>query len=228
MSALVRTKSVDSDYDHLLKFIVLGDLNVGKTTYLYHFVHNTYSNFKSTVGIDFYEKRVTFKSNINIGAKYRLKLLLWDSAGQERYRSLTTSLFRDIMGFILMFDVTNESTFLSVRNWITFIQTHCYNSEPQIILIGNKIDADNRRFVDTVRAKDLADELHVVYIETSSVTGHNVKESMELLIEQTMNQMELATQKYYKSSSTIDIREMPTKSKTLMKKLYENKNQCNC
>ncbi|CAF0812543.1 unnamed protein product [Didymodactylos carnosus] len=227
MSTDVRRASVDNDYDYLLKFIVLGDLSVGKTTYLYHFVHNIYSNFKSTVGIDFYEKRVTFNSNVNTGIGHRLKLVLWDSAGQERFRSLTTSLFRDVMGFILMFDVSNESTFLSVRNWITFIQTHCYHSEPQIILIGNKTDMNDRRFVDTIRAKELANELNVTYIETSSITGYNVKESIQLLIEQTMAQMELASQKYY-TTLALGIRDLPIKTKTLMIKLSENQKQCDC
>lgn len=127
------------DYDYLIKFLALGDSGVGKTSFLYQYTDGIFhSKFISTVGIDFREKRVVsvlkiFKYIYSInfqfkfkfkkiytsrGRNHRIHLQLWDTAGQERFRSLTTAFYRDAMGFILIFDLTNEKSFLEVQNWI--------------------------------------------------------------------------------------------------------------
>nr|CAD7204389.1 unnamed protein product [Timema douglasi] len=104
------------DYDYLIKFLALGDSGVGKTSFLYQYTDGTFkSRFISTVGIDFREKRMTYR---NQGRSQRVHLQLWDTAGQERYRSLTTAFYRDAMGFLLLFDLTNEQSFLEIRNWL--------------------------------------------------------------------------------------------------------------
>jgi Ras-related protein Rab-27A len=146
------------EYDYLIKFLALGDSGVGKTSFLYQYTDNQFnSKFISTVGIDFREKRVAYKSPSN-GRSHRIHLQLWDTAGQERFRSLTTAFFRDAMGFILMFDLTSELSFLNVRNWISQLQTHAYCEDPDIILVGNKLDLEDRRVVDYNRAKDFAEK----------------------------------------------------------------------
>jgi Ras-related protein Rab-27A len=146
------------EYDYLIKFLALGDSGVGKTSFLYQYTDNQFnSKFISTVGIDFREKRVVYKSPSN-GRTHRIHLQLWDTAGQERFRSLTTAFFRDAMGFILMFDLTSELSFLNVRNWICQLQTHAYCEDPDIILVGNKSDLEDRRVVESSRAKDFADK----------------------------------------------------------------------
>jgi GTPase SAR1 family protein len=104
------------------------------------------------------------------------------------------------MGFLLLFDVTNESSFLSVENWLTFIDTYTRidtEIRPPIILIGNKIDIVTNRIIDTIRAQQLANELQITYIETSAVTGTNVQESFSLLIEKIFDFMNQSMQKYY-------------------------------
>uniref|UniRef100_A0A2K5ZTC9 small monomeric GTPase n=1 Tax=Mandrillus leucophaeus TaxID=9568 RepID=A0A2K5ZTC9_MANLE len=112
----------DGDYDYLIKFLALGDSGVGKTSVLYQYTDGKFnSKFITTVGIDFREKRVVYRANGPdgaIGRGQRIHLQLWDTAGQERFRSLTTAFFRDAMGFLLLFDLTNEQSFLNVRNWI--------------------------------------------------------------------------------------------------------------
>ena len=84
------------DYDYLIKFLTLGDSGVGKTSFLYQFTDNEFSNkFISTVGIDFREKRIVYRSPTGMGKRsQRIHLQLWDTAGQERFRSLTTAFFR--------------------------------------------------------------------------------------------------------------------------------------
>jgi len=181
-------------YDYLFKLLCIGEACVGKTTFLHQYVNDTFANFRSTIGIDLFEKYVTVKND------HRILLQLWDSAGQERYHSLTTSLFRNNMGFLLLFDITNESSFLSIRNWLTCIDTYGTvdtNLRPPVLLIGNKIDLVTHRFVDTMRAQQLADELGVSYIETSAVTGTNVQYALSLLIDQIFDFMEMSMEKCY-------------------------------
>lgn len=105
------------------------------------------------------------------GINHRIHLQLWDTAGQERFRSLTTSFFRDSMGFLLIFDITNEKSFLEVQNWIEQLKVHAYCDNPDIVLCGNKLDMDYLRVVNSTRAKNLAEKYSVPYIETSAYTG---------------------------------------------------------
>ncbi|XP_064336426.1 ras-related protein Rab-27B isoform X3 [Camelus dromedarius] len=113
----------DGDYDYLIKLLALGDSGVGKTTFLYRYTDNKFNpKFITTVGIDFREKRVVYNTqgpNGSTGKAFKVHLQLWDTAGQERFRSLTTAFFRDAMGFLLMFDLTSQQSFLNVRNWMS-------------------------------------------------------------------------------------------------------------
>lgn len=83
----------------------------------------------------------------------RIHLQLWDTAGQERFRSLTTAFFRDAMGFILLFDITNEQSFINIRSWLEQLKTHAYCDQPDIILCGNKSDLWKQRVVSEERAE---------------------------------------------------------------------------
>ncbi|VVD03006.1 unnamed protein product [Leptidea sinapis] len=104
------------DYDYLIKLLCVGDSGVGKTSFLYKYTDGVFhTQFISTVGIDFREKTLVYQQG---GRQHRIHLQLWDTAGQERFRSLTTAFYRDAMGFLLLFDLTNEASFLEVRNWI--------------------------------------------------------------------------------------------------------------
>uniref|UniRef100_A0A452I1W2 small monomeric GTPase n=1 Tax=Gopherus agassizii TaxID=38772 RepID=A0A452I1W2_9SAUR len=152
----------DGDYDYLIKFLALGDSGVGKTSILYQYTDGKFnSRFITTVGIDFREKRVVYRSNGPDGISgrgQRIHLQLWDTAGQERFRSLTTAFFRDAMGFLLLFDLTNEQSFLNVRNWISQLQMHAYCENPDIVLCGNKSDMEDQRMVKEEEAKELAEK----------------------------------------------------------------------
>ncbi|XP_018598829.1 ras-related protein Rab-27A-like isoform X1 [Scleropages formosus] len=189
----------DGDYDYLIKFLALGDSGVGKTSFLCQYTDGKFnSKFITTVGIDFREKRVVYKSNGRDGAPgrgQRIHIQLWDTAGQERFRSLTTAFFRDAMGFLLLFDLTNEQSFLNVRNWMTQLQTHAYCENPDVVLCGNKCDLDDERMVKEREAKELAEKFGIPYFETSAATGHNVSQAVELLLDLIMKRMERCVDK---------------------------------
>ncbi|KAL5020509.1 hypothetical protein ScPMuIL_003401 [Solemya velum] len=183
-----------ADYDYLIKFLALGDSGVGKTSLLYQYTDNSFNNkFISTVGIDFREKRVVHRvpgADGSVGRSHRIHLQLWDTAGQERFRSLTTAFFRDAMGFLLLFDLTNEQSFLNTRNWLTQLQMHAYCENPDIVLCGNKVDAEDRRRVSEDRARETAEKFGLPYFETSAATGQNVAKAVECLLDMVMMRME--------------------------------------
>ncbi|XP_023673210.1 ras-related protein Rab-27A-like [Paramormyrops kingsleyae] len=184
----------DGDYDYLIKFLALGDSGVGKTSFLYQYTDSKFNTkFITTVGIDFREKRVVYKrdgADGTPGKAQRIHLQLWDTAGQERFRSLTTAFFRDAMGFLLVFDLTSEQSFLSVRNWMSQLQMHAYCEHPDIVLCGNKSDLDEHREVKEEEAKKLAEKFGIPYFETSAASGHNVSQAVEALLDLIMKRME--------------------------------------
>lgn len=184
-----------SDIGHFCKFMMLGDSGVGKTSYLHRYADGSFlRKFIPTIGIDFREKCLVHHPRAPDGTKstrgQRIHLQLWDTAGQERFRSLTTAFFRDAMGFLLVFDLTHEQSFVNIRNWLSQLQTHAYCENPDIVLLGNKADLQDTRAVDGNEARNVAENLGLKYFETSAATGQNVKESVEALLDQVMTRME--------------------------------------
>lgn len=108
--------------------------------------------------------------------------IIQDTAGQERYRTITTAYYRGAMGFILMYDVTNEESFNSVQDWVTQIKTYSWDNA-QVILVGNKCDMEEERVVSTDRGKQLADQLGLEFFETSAKENVNVKSVFERLVD---------------------------------------------
>ncbi|XP_070618348.1 ras-related protein Rab-27A [Erythrolamprus reginae] len=184
----------ERDYDYLIKFLALGDSGVGKTSFLYQYTDGKFSSkFITTVGIDFREKRLVYRPSRPDGGSgqgQRIHLQLWDTAGQERFRSLTTAFFRDAMGFLLLFDLTSEQSFLNVRNWMSQLQTHAYCESPDVVLCGNKSDLEGHRAVKENDARRLAGKYGAPYFETSAANGANVAAAVESLLGLLMERME--------------------------------------
>ncbi|XP_077477001.1 ras-related protein Rab-27A isoform X1 [Stigmatopora argus] len=189
----------DGEYDYLIKFLALGDSGVGKTSFLYQYTDGQFnSKFITTVGIDFRERRVTYNStgpDGSSGRRQKIHMQLWDTAGQERFRSLTTAFFRDAMGFILLFDLTNEQSFLNVRNWMSQLQVHAYCENPDVILCGNKCDLVDQRAVSEEEARDQAEKYGIPYFETSAANGQNVNQAVDVLLDLIMKRMERCVDK---------------------------------
>ncbi|XP_007557887.1 PREDICTED: ras-related protein Rab-27B-like [Poecilia mexicana] len=188
---------VDWDYDYLIKLLALGDSGVGKTTFLYRYTDGKFNRkFTTTVGIDFREKRVVYTGTGADGTSernFRVHLQLWDTAGQERFRSLTTAFFRDAMGFLLMFDLTNQQSFINVRNWMSQLQANAYCDNPDVVLVGTKADIRDTRNVNAKLAREMADRYGIPYFETSAVSGVNVDAAVLTLLNLVMKRMEQST-----------------------------------
>ncbi|KAF7987650.1 hypothetical protein HCN44_003513 [Aphidius gifuensis] len=168
--------AADQNFDYMFKLLIIGNSSVGKTSFLFRYADDSFTSaFVSTVGIDFKVKTV-FRHD------KRVKLQIWDTAGQERYRTITTAYYRGAMGFILMYDITNEESFNSVQDWITQIKTYSWDNA-QVILVGNKCDMEDERVISFERGKQLAEQLGVQFFETSAKENINVKAVFEQLVD---------------------------------------------
>uniref|UniRef100_A0A8C2J745 small monomeric GTPase n=1 Tax=Cyprinus carpio TaxID=7962 RepID=A0A8C2J745_CYPCA len=114
--------AADQNFDYMFKILIIGNSSVGKTSFLFRYADDSFTSaFVSTVGIDFKVKTV-FRNN------KRIKLQIWDTAGQERYRTITTAYYRGAMGFLLMYDITNQDSFNAVQDWATQIKTYSWDN----------------------------------------------------------------------------------------------------
>lgn len=174
--------AVDPNFDYMYKTLIVGNSGVGKTAFLVRYCDDAFSpSFVSTVGIDFKVKTLFRQEK-------RIKLQIWDTAGQERYRTITTAYYRGAMGFILMFDLTNEESFQAVRGWATTIRDLSWENA-RIVLVGNKSDLTDVRTVTKESADDLARSLGVKYIETSAKEDINVKLTFDTLVDEISEKM---------------------------------------
>ncbi|XP_033636394.1 ras-related protein Rab-3-like isoform X2 [Asterias rubens] len=168
--------AADQNFDYMFKLLIIGNSSVGKTSFLFRYADDSFTSaFVSTVGIDFKVKTVFRQDK-------RVKLQIWDTAGQERYRTITTAYYRGAMGFILMYDVTNEESFNSVQDWCTQIKTYSWDNA-QVILVGNKCDMEDERVIAAEKGKTLADQLGLEFFETSAKENINVKQTFERLVD---------------------------------------------
>ncbi|KAK4392220.1 Ras-related protein RABE1c [Sesamum angolense] len=160
-----------ADYDYLIKLLLIGDSGVGKSCLLLRFLM-VLSPPVSLPPLG----RIDFKiRTIELDGK-RIKLQIWDTAGQERFRTITTAYYRGAMGILLVYDVTDESSFNNIRNWIRNIEQHASDNVNKI-LVGNKADMDeSKRAVPTSKGQALADEYGIKFFETSAKTNMNVEE----------------------------------------------------
>ncbi|XP_066534063.1 ras-related protein Rab-3A-like [Hoplias malabaricus] len=166
----------EQNFDFMFKILIIGNSSVGKTSFLFRYADDSFTPaFVSTVGIDFKVKTIYRNDK-------RIKLQIWDTAGQERYRTITTAYYRGAMGFILMYDITNEDSFNSVQDWSTQIKTYSWDNA-QVLLVGNKCDMEQERVVISDRGKQLADQLGFEFFEASAKDNTNVKQTFERLVD---------------------------------------------
>lgn len=162
------------EYDYLFKVLLIGDSSVGKTSVLLRYVDDKFNaEFQTTIGVDF--KVSTFLMNGK-----NIKLQLWDTAGQDRFKTIVASYYRGAHGILLMYDITNQTSFQNVQRWYDEAQNYLQKSVPKL-LIGNKADLAGQRTVRMEDATALADRIGVEYIETSAKNSTNVKSAFEML-----------------------------------------------
>ena len=166
-----------NDFECVYKVLLLGDSTVGKTCILLKYTDKVFQDIHMmTIGLDYRLKAMKLKNGKDV------KLQIWDTAGQDRFRSITKNFYRGSHGIILIYDVTSLKTFENIKSWVT--QIHEEISDKVVIyLVGNKVDKEEERKVSTAEGKKLADELGLPFIETSAKTGDNIENLFSDMIE---------------------------------------------
>ena len=165
------------NYDKKCQLLVIGNSAVGKSSILRRFTQDKFNpNYFATVGIDFFTKDVILDDKV-------IHIKIWDTAGQERYKSLTQGFFRNAQGIIIVYDITNQTSFDDLKYWIQSIENNInlQNKIIPAIIIGNKIDILERE-VDNISAENFAKEIKYKYFEVSAKSGQGVDEAIKYLI----------------------------------------------
>jgi len=150
------------------KLVFLGDQSVGKTSIITRFMYDTFdSTYQATIGIDFLSKTMYLEDRT-------VRLQLWDTAGQERFRSLIPSYIRDSSVAIIVYDITNRSSFINTVKWIDDVRSERGN-DVIMMLVGNKTDLADKRQVSLEEGEAKAKEYDIMFIETSAKAGFNIK-----------------------------------------------------
>ena len=151
--------------------MILGDPSVGKSCFLIRYTEDTFQDvYLSTIGMD------SKYRDVDLGNGKSIRLQLWDTAGQDRFRSITRNLYKGAAGIILIYDVTNRKTFESIKNWVESIRAEVSN-KVVIVLVGNKIDKKEQIDVKTEEGDVLDEEFNLPFFECSALTGENINEA---------------------------------------------------
>jgi small GTP-binding protein len=160
------------NFDYLLKYIIIGDAAVGKSNLLLRYVHGQFKpEYQLTIGVEFGAK------NINISSKI-FRIQIWDTAGQENFRSITRAYYKNSVCALVVYDISSRDSFNNVTSWIE----DCKNQSPKtifMVLVGNKCDLEDKRQVTYEEGKELADKNEMMFFESSAKDGINVEEIFE-------------------------------------------------
>jgi small GTP-binding protein len=172
-------------YDIAAKILLIGEAGVGKTHLILRYVDNIFEPqlVKVTVQPDVKSKDLTVHDK-------KVRLRIWDTAGSERFRAINRSFFRNALGVIVVYDVTDKNTFAKVKSWIEEVDVNC-DKQPVVILVGNKTDLADQRQVSTQEGRELAKRHKMMFMEASAKTRENVNDVFFELSEKILENPEL-------------------------------------
>ncbi|KAM4550456.1 ras-related protein Rab-25-like [Fundulus diaphanus] len=158
----------DDSYNFVFKVVLIGESGVGKSNLLSRFTKNEFQHdSRTTIGVEFSTRTVQLNN-------FTIKAQIWDTAGLERYRAITSAYYRGAVGALLVYDISKHLTYESAERWLKELYDH---ADPHIVvmLVGNKKDLESLRTVPTEEAKDFADKKGIMFMETSALDSTNVE-----------------------------------------------------
>ena len=165
------------NFHYLLKYVIIGDSGVGKSNILLQYINGKFNeDFKATVGVEFGAKNIEINGRI-----YRIQI--WDTAGQENFRSIARAYYKNSICACIVYDITSRNSFNSVQSWID----DCTKQTPKsilLLLIGNKNDLNDRREVQYEEGAEFAKKRNMIFLETSAKTGNNIDNIFERSVKQ--------------------------------------------
>lgn len=208
----------NTNFEVLLKIIILGESNVGKTSLLTRYIDNKFDkNIKATIGIDT-RYRIIKKSN------KKIKVNFHDTAGQERFNSLVSTIYKGAEGVILVYDITNKQSFEKVKKWYEKVLQNC-SKNIKICLLGNKNDLEeNKRNVSFEEVKNFAETEGIFFRECSALSDfeNKIGDSVDKLIDNVL------VHKLEQEREIEEIAFTRQKAKTLVLKMPKVKEKKKC
>eukprot|EP01129_Flabellula_baltica_P002706 TRINITY_DN12537_c0_g1_i1.p1 TRINITY_DN12537_c0_g1~~TRINITY_DN12537_c0_g1_i1.p1 ORF type:complete len:198 (-),score=31.45 TRINITY_DN12537_c0_g1_i1:47-640(-) len=161
--------------DHAFKLLVVGDVAVGKTSFITRFIDRRFHEHPQiSIGKDFKEKTIEIDGT-------RLRVRIFDTAGEETFRTITSTYYRQAFGALILYDVNDRKTFDSLSTWISEIYRYA-DDHVQCIIVGNKTDLpDNMRQVPESEGENFAAGFDALFMESSAKEDVNVDECFEAL-----------------------------------------------
>lgn len=164
------------DHDDCFKLLLVGNAGSGKSSTMMRYADRTFSEaYTSTIGVDFRAKTVCKDGK-------RIKLQIWDTAGQCQFRCITTSYYRGAHGIFFMYDMTDALSFVHLCEWIKEAETHT-ESKPVYVLVGSKCDLAAARKVSLKEAQSFAKLRNMQYIEVSAKNGQGVERMFQMMVD---------------------------------------------
>lgn len=189
---------------NVYKTILIGDSNVGKTTLIQNYINEQNNYLSPTVGAAFFPIKKTVCGR-------EITLAIWDTAGQEKYQSMTRLYLRDCSFAIYVFDVTDLNSFLNIENWKLLVDSEVTNDPPLSILVGNKIDLDNCKMTREEIKNFCESHGFCYYIGTNGLTGENVEHLFDKIL-------------YFISENTEDTEN----AEQILSPIQPSTSRCNC
>ena len=186
--------------DYIIKLLTLGETEVGKTSIVLRYSDDKFHDNKiATIGID-------FKIKIIKKGDKKIKVSIYDTAGQERFKNIVKHYYKGANGVLLIYDITKRDTFEKLEFWLEDLKENSDNLNNLFIyLIGNKNDLEERREVDFEEANKFAKEKNIPYIEVSAKTGNNIKKLFDEMIKGTLTKIITNEKKENNLSNSINL-----------------------
>ena len=164
------------EYSYSVKFIIVGDSSVGKSNILLRFSRNIFdSGHQATLGIEFANKHLIYNNTDYL-------VQIWDTAGQENFRSVTRAYYKASAVAMVVYDITKEESFEHIKTWLS----DCKELAPNtvlLVLVGNKTDLEEQRVISKERGENLAKENNMLFFETSAKLGDGIEQAFQKSIE---------------------------------------------
>lgn len=171
-------------YLYQFRLILIGQSTVGKSSILRQFKEGEYfPDISLTVGVDFHAKLIRVNG-------HPIKMQLWDTAGQDRFRAIVKAYYRNAVGGLLVFDMTNRESFQNLEDWYDEVMKIAHPHKPVFVLVGNKYDQVKQRLVTREEGLRFARNHDMDYVETSAKSGHNVEEAFHVLAQKLLYMVE--------------------------------------
>ena len=214
-------KQFQNKYDYSFKILFLGTIDVGKTSIIIRYVKDEFKiKKKSTIGIDYKKKTIEYKTK-------KINLNIFDTSGQERFKTLTKNYYQGSDGVVLVFDIKRRNSFEDITYWMEEINKICDKNKIGLVLVGNKNDGDiNERKINKEEGINVSNLYNFKYIETSALINDNIKECFDLIIQSILEKRNIKIDDLKNKNNKLLVNNI-NKGKILLNNYNNNNNENN-